>query len=208
MLPAHGTAGPVTAMIAAGPRPGEVGTQALERIGAAVLPPAERAKGNAKKIHRKLPRQLAAIVACRTEGMSDKEIAEALSMTTGTVRKILYRARKELHMSDLVDRVEHRAVHSAVDNLIDGLDGKKGPQTEEVYTLATLKGTGVFRTHSAVKQETTNQNENVLRVVIEMPEIPAGHTPPQIAIGNIIGAPISLSATPVEVIAAESVSRG
>ncbi len=183
ILPSQGAPGPVTALIKAGAHPGETGTDVLDRVGKQLVP------SRSKMRDRKLPRQLAAIIACRTEGMSDAAIAKALGLATGTVRGILMRARKELGLSDLVDRVEHRAVHTAVDNLIDGLDHK-----DKDYTLATLKGMGVFKHHSAVKQESSAQVSNELRVVFELPDGAAAGALPQVAIGAIMATPRRIAA--------------
>jgi transposase len=201
VLPSNTGPGPVTELAVR--RPGELGTDTLERVGAAVLPPAPpTTKKNKGGRPSKLPRQLAAIIALRTEGQSDTQIAERLNLSVSTVRGILAKARKQLGFSDLIDRVEHRAVPTAVDNLIEGLD-----RGDKDYTLATLKGVGVFRNHSAVKNEgAPTENKNVLVVKIEMP---AGVQPgelPTVAVGNIVGTPRALKvAAPVvegEVVAA------
>jgi transposase len=176
ILPSSGKPGPVSAI--ANLLPGETGSQALERIGAEVLP-----KQTKRGRPAKLPRQLAAIVACRTEGMSDKEIAQALNISIFTIRKILQRARKEHHLSDLVDRMENRAVPQAVENLIEFLDDK-----DREFTMATLKGVGIFRNHSAQKTEQTNTNQNTLRVEIVMPDFNLTAAPPT-AIGAITATP-------------------
>jgi predicted transcriptional regulator len=184
VLPALGKPGPVTAMLHAGVQRGDGPTAVLEHIGAAVMPPVSTLPERKRTSSRKWPRQLAAIIACRTEGLSDKEIAQALGVSLPRVRQILAHARKHAQMSDIIDRMEHRAVPTAVDNLIEGLDEK-----DKDYTLATLKGYGIFRAHSAVKQETSAQVSNELRVVFEMPELPAGATLPQVAIGAIMATP-------------------
>lgn len=208
VLPSNTGPGPVTAM--AERQPGETGGDALARIGAAVLPAAgtdldrNKAKGRRRRSsQRKLPRQLAAIIAMRTEGLTNKQIAEKLGLAVPTIGVILQKARKELHLSDLVDRVEHRAVPTAVDNLIEGLD--KG---DKDYTLATLKGVGVFRSHSVGKSDQPAQdNRNVLIVKIEMP---AGLVPgqlPAVAVGNIVGVPRTAPASAAaEVVEAEKVA--
>lgn len=177
--------------------PGETGGEALERIGTAVVGPPKK-KGK----HTKIPRQLAAIVACRTEGMTDPEIAEKLGIAIGTVRQILQKARKQNFLSDIVDRLEDRAVPTAVDNLIRGLD-----REDKDYTLATLKGLGVFRTHTVGKQENVGAVSNELRVVIEMPTLPAGdgNGMPRVAVGAISGAPVRPKALAAPVIDVEKV---
>jgi transposase len=195
VLPSNTGPGPVTAISVR--LPGETGGEALERIGAAVLPaedPNKKKGRRARSKQRKLPRQLAAIIAMRTEGMSNRDIAEKMNLSVATIGAYLQKARKELHLSDIVDRVEHRAVPTAVDNLIEGLD-----RGDKDYTLATLKGVGVFRNHSAVKQETSTENRNLMVVRIEMPELTNGQLP-TVAVGNIVGVPRAVKAVEGELV--------
>jgi biotin operon repressor len=189
LLPTPGKRGPVSALATL--QPGEIGSDALTRIGAAVLPlPGKGAGGGRPK---KLPRQLAAVLALNTEGMGVAEIAERLNMSAGTVRKVMQKARRDHGLDDVVDRVKNRAIPQAVDNLIEGLD-----KQDREYTTLVLKNT-LFR------QDKTDSGDkggnNVLVVRIEMPVIPAGA--PTVALGSIQGTPRSMKVA--DIIEAETV---
>lgn len=174
LLPTPGKPGPVTAAIR--PTPGETGSETLARVGGDIMPK-KTPKGGAPS---KVARQFAAILACRCEGMSDKQIAEALGLAVSTVRTILYKARKQQGFSDIVDRVENRAVPQAVDNLIEFLDEK-----DREFTKETLKGVGIFRSHSAQKVDASSETLNTLRVEFVMPDFGAAALP-QTAVGSIV----------------------
>jgi hypothetical protein len=178
----------VTALVQEGPRAGETGLDALDRIGRQLLPPQ---KGRSRP--KKLPRQLAAVIACRTEGMNDKEIAQALNLALPTVKKILQRARRDHGMDDLADRVRNRAVHTAVDNLIGYLD-----EGDRNFTKLVLNKT-IFKPADKGRKDDEAAKINELRVVFEMPQLAPGQSAPQIAVGAIVGTPRRLVQTaPVE----------
>ncbi len=177
ILPTPGKPGPVSAMTHC--EPGETGSEALARVGTAVMPAKNHKGGRPSKIAR----QLAAIVACRTEGMSDKQIAAALNIAVSTVRAILQKARRQGQFSDIIDRVENRAVPQAVDTLIEFLD-----EGDREFTALTLKGVGIFRQHTAQKTETKTENANTLRVEIVMPDFNTTAMP-QTAVGSIVANP-------------------
>lgn len=172
VIPTKNQPGPITELTQAGPLPGESGKDALARIGDTVLPPELKTK-------RKISRQLAAVLACRAEGMRDKEIAAALGISVPAVRKVLYKARRDNGLDDLASQVKDRAIPSAMENVIDAIE--EGDLKQSKYLLDRT----IFKKQTADKDGGAS---NQLRVVIEMPTLPDGSVP-QVAVGAIVGKP-------------------
>lgn len=182
------------------PKPGETGLDALARAGTTLSPEANdlpKKRGAPKK----LPRQIAAIVALKAEdpSLTTIDIAHKLGMTPAAIRKMLYRARKEFKFNDVADSLNYMAIPQALENLNTGLKGG-----DKDYTLATLKGVGIFRNHSAVKQE-GGGTAAVLTINIQMPDMAPGQVAPVVAIGSVIGSPRRISESSEPVIDAETV---
>lgn len=176
VIPSQGVPGAVTAI--ATRQLGESPIEALERVGNAVLPVGavpKRARG------KQLPQQIAGIIAMRTEGLSDKQIAEKLGLAINTIRNILGKARRDHGLADVVDRVQNRAIPAAVDNMIERLD-----EGDDKFTKYLLDKT-LFKKESA--KDGKNSGGNTLTVKIELPVIPEGA--PAVAIGAIVGKPQS-----------------
>lgn len=176
------------------PHDGEGGLDALARVGEDL---AKEFGGSDTKDpsrrNKKLPKRLGALVMLRAQGFDNREIAARLGVTVGTVKTLIAKARKEYGWSDLGDKIMHRAIPQAVDNVIAHLDHegtedavKRG---QNVMTLKTLAGVGVFKTHSAVKQDSKTEATNILRVEIALPSLPSGDQGPSLTIGSVIGTP-------------------
>lgn len=183
-------------------------TLATAAIGQALIneqvtdPSALPAKPKKRGRKPKWQKQVAAVIALRVEGHSNREIARALGLKNErVVSRLVHMAKVKGGFSDVLDRVDGLAVPQAVENLIEGLrDGDKE------YTLETLKGRGVFRQHSQVKSEGGAAPSNVMLVKIEMPQMPAGSLPPAVGAGQIVGQPRALS-LPEPVVEAQVIPR-
>lgn len=161
------------------PRADEAPMDALARVGAGVLD--EFGGGDEHKDARKnkqMPKQLGALVALRAQGFDNAEIAKKLGVTPRKLTALIAKARKEYGWSDLEDRLVHVAVPKAMDNVIKHLDHESSEAAQvngqHLMTRTVLGGVGVFRTHTAVKQTSKNENLNVMRIEILMPEKPEG----------------------------------
>lgn len=174
VIPSQGVPGPVTEMAVR--RFGESPQQALDRIGNAVLPPAVRSMGKGKQ----LPRNIAAIMAMRTEGMKDKEIAERLGVSVTTIRNAMGRARRDYGLDDVGDRIKNRGIPTAIDNVIDRMDD--GDYAASKWLLEKT----IFKKE---QKGDKGSGGNTLTVKIELPEIPEGA--PTVAVGAIVGRPQS-----------------
>lgn len=169
-------------------QPGETGTDVLARAAEKLLvddavvvrPDIVKARQRASKF----PKQIAVIVYCRLNGMSNSEIAEALGVKPRTVSQLLYRARTEYGFSDIVDRVQHHALPQAVENMTQMLE-----EGDREMTLETLKGLGVFKKHVVGKEQGGGGNGNVLRVEFALPEGVTLDSAPVIAVGGVIANP-------------------
>lgn len=169
-------------------QPGETGTEVLERAADKLL--ADDAVVvrpdlvQARKRASKFPKQIAVIVYCRLNGMSNSEIADALGIKPRSVSQLLYRARTEYGFSDIVDRVQHQALPQAVENMNEMLaDG------DREMTIETLKGLGVFKKHVVGKEGVGGSNQNTLRVEFTLPEGVSLDSAPVIAVGGVIANP-------------------
>lgn len=169
---------PTDEYVALEPRDGEDPLDALARVGDGIVTDAGGSDTRDTRKNKKLPRQLAALVALRAQGFDNVEIAERLRVSPQKLRALVAKARKEYGWSDLGDQIAHVAVPQAVANVIKHLEYEGSAagvlRNESTMTRATLAGTGMFKTHSAVKQESESRQTNILRVEIALPELPPG----------------------------------
>lgn len=127
----------------------------------------------ADKPKRKLPRQLAGLVALRAQGFDNKEIADRLRVSVVTLRRLIKKARTEYGWNDIGEQLTDVALPQAVSNVIKHLDHEGTPEAiasgQHAMTREIARGLGALKTHSAVKQETVKKSIQVLRVQIELP---------------------------------------
>jgi hypothetical protein len=117
-------------------------------------------------------------VALRAQGMRGQEVADALGVKYDTMRTYLKRATAKGWLNinsfgDTEDKVEYVLADKAIRNANDLLDSEDVHVRKEM-TIETLKGTGVFKSHQAVKVENNSTVGLALKVLVEMPVFPAG----------------------------------
>lgn len=117
-------------------------------------------------------------VALRAQGMHGQEVADALGVKYNTMRTYLKRATAKGWLTlgsftDTDDKVEYVLADKAIRNANDLLDHEDVHVRKEM-TIETLKGTGVFKSHQAVKVDSTSNASLALKVQVEMPTLPAG----------------------------------
>jgi hypothetical protein len=146
----------------------------------------------------------------RAQGFDNKEIADRMGVSQQKVRALIAKARKEYGWSDLADKLAHHAVPLAVEATIKHLEfeaSKAGViEGRSTMTRATLGGVGIFKGHTAAKQESKTTEERVLRVEISLPQMPPGAQGAEPAIGSVLATPRralaaathSTSAAPIE----------
>jgi predicted transcriptional regulator len=143
--------------------------------------------------NKKLPRQLAAVVALRAQGYDNREIAEKIGETTQKVTRLIMKARKEYGWSDLHEQLVHRAVPQAMENVIRHLDHEGSEagikQGMSTMTRATVAGVGIFKSHSAAKVEQKSESTNVLRVEVVLPQLPPGVQALALSEGSVLATP-------------------
>lgn len=153
------------------PAPGEHGLDALARVGDSV------AQELAVTPKKKLPRQLAGLIVLRTQGFDNKEIADRLNITPQALKRLIKKASVEYGWNDVSEQLIGVAIPQAMSNLNKHLDHEGTPEAiangVNTMTRETLRGAGVFKTHSAVKQE-TKKTVQILKVEITMPTLPPG----------------------------------
>lgn len=139
--------------------------------------------GHPSYIERRLP----TIIALAGQyGWSYKQIADYLTIQEGreitgdAIRAALYRLRKSGALVDTEQKLAHLAVPMALDVVVGALG--KG---DERVAVETLKGAGIFRAHSQVKQDSTSTKME-LQVKFIRPE---GATEDPIIEGQIVGRP-------------------
>lgn len=139
--------------------------------------------GRPSSIDRRLP----TIIALAGQyGWSYKQIADYLTQQEGrpvtgdAVRSALYRLRKSGALVDTEQKLAHLAVPMALDVVVDKLD-----QGDERIAVETLKGAGIFRAHSQVKQDSTSTKME-LQVKFVKPE---GVESEPVIEGQIVGRP-------------------
>lgn len=161
------------------PRENEAPMDALARVGENILNEfggGDDAKDSRK--NKKMPKQLAALVGLRAQGFDNKEIADRLGVTPRKLTSLIAKARKEYGWSDLGHKLANVALPKAVDNIVAHLDREGEADAikdgQSLMTRTFAAGMGVFKTHSAVKQTTRNENLNLMRIEISMPQLPEG----------------------------------
>jgi hypothetical protein len=129
-------------------------------------------------------------VALRAQGYDNKEIADKLQVGAWRVRTLIALARKEYGWSDLEHQLEDVAVPLAIAATIQHLEYEGSPEGVKEgrfqATPSTLRGRGVFKSHSAAKVEKTEETTHVLRVEIALPSLPAGSV---VAEGRVLATP-------------------
>lgn len=160
------------------PQPGESPMDALSRVGDSIVPTVAGDEDKDSRKDKKLPKQLAALVALRAQGFDNAEIAQRLGVSRQKVYSLIAKARKTYGWDDLADKLANVAVPIAVDNVIRHLEHE---QTEgalkmgmSTMTRSTLSGVGMFKSHAAAKVETKSEHRHVLRVEIMLPTLPPG----------------------------------
>ena len=100
---------------------------------------------------------------------------------------------KEYGWSDISDTLTNVAVPLAMESVLKHLEFEgsalgviKGTST---MTRATMSGTGNFKSHSAVKQESKSENTNILRVEIALPTLPPGTQSLTLRDGSVLATP-------------------
>ncbi len=112
-------------------------------------------------------------IALRAQGIHGQDIAERLGVSYLTMKTYIYRATKRGWLTfnsfdDHEDKVEYVLADKAIRNMNDLLDDADVNVRKEM-TLETLKGTGVFKQHQAVKVDNTTNVGLALKVMVEMP---------------------------------------
>lgn len=217
MITAAETPDPTPEFEALEPRENESPMDALARVGEDIVQElgGSDTRDPSRK-NKKLPKQLAGLVALRAQGFDNVEIAEKLGVSRQKLVALIEKARKEYGWSDLSDRIAHRAVPQAIENILKHLDHegteealKKGMHT---ITRETVRGVGIFKNHTAVKQESKSENTNVLRVEIVLPNLPSGDSGAQLTEGSVLATPRralpAKTSAPVATIDGEVVNAG
>lgn len=203
-LPSPQTPAPTPEFAALTPQVGEDAMEALARVGESIVQDAKGSDTKDARPNKKMPRQLAALVALRAQGFDNYEIAERLGLTRlatdgravpdyRKLNALVARARREYGWSDLDQKLADVAVPLAVESAIRHLEHEGSAlgimEGMSTMTRATLTGVGLFKNHSAVKQETENRNTNVLRVEIVLPQLPPGDSRLGISDGSVLATP-------------------
>lgn len=115
-----------------------------------------------------------AVVALRAQGLQGQDVADQLGIPYNTMKTYLRRAvdRGWLTMgnfSSAEDKVELVLVDKAIRNASEMLDNR-----DKDMTIETLKGTGVFKQHQAVKVDNSTNIGLALKVQVEFPPLPNG----------------------------------
>lgn len=149
----------------AGPTPGEVKE--------AVLKAKQKQRWTSLPANSKMRAKAAQIMALKIQGHDNDEIAKAVGLSVRSLRQYLWVAGKNgwLTVADPQDTVDYELAHRAVSNLDELLhsrDGLTGLPDKEI-TLATLRGTGIFRNHDAKPNDVAVGQQNVLQINIQTP---------------------------------------
>lgn len=177
------------------PRADENPFDALARVGDEIVSEMAGAGIEPKdgRKNKKFPKQIGALIALRAQGYDVAEIAEKLGVGKQRVYQLIRKARKDFGWSDLGDKIAHTAVPQAVENVIKHLEYEgSAPGValgRSVMTRKTLEGVGVFKSHSAVKQESKSEVSNTLRVEFVLPQLPPGVQVPALADGSVLATP-------------------
>lgn len=173
---------------------------ALARVGDTILRevnPTDTQPDTSRK-PSKMPKQLAALVALRAQGFDNEEIAARLQCSSSQLKGLIRRAREKYGWSDIGATIAHVAVPQAVSNIVKHLDyeGTKAAieAGRSTVTLKTMAGTGLYRQHTAIKQDKTTETR-ILRVEITIPAAPP--TDPASPVGSVFATPRTLVPPPV-----------
>lgn len=184
---------PTAEYTAISPQPGESAMDALARVGDGIVTEFGGSDTRDSRKNKKLPKQLAALVALRAQGFDNKEIADRLRVSPVKLRTLIKKARQEYGWSDLAEQLAHVAVPQAMSNVIRHLEHEGSDPAVKLgmstMTREIARGVGILKNHTAVKQETRSESTNVLRVEIVMPEMPPGVQGPLIAEGSVTATP-------------------
>jgi transposase len=129
-------------------------------------------------------------IALRAQGIHGQEIAEKLGVSYLTMKTYIHRATKRGWLTfnsfdDHEDKVEYVLADKAIRNANEMLDSEDTNIRKEM-TIETLKGTGVFKQHQAVKVDNTTNVGLALKVQVEMPTFVG--TLPTVRAGSVGGA--------------------
>lgn len=146
----------------------------------------------------RVAKAVTAAIAMRAQGMRPDDIAAELGLTKETIRTYIKRAHRKgwiNHNSfdDPEDRLEYVLKDKVVDNLNTVLgeredDGSLSSRAVNV-SLEVAKGTGLLKQHQVVKGEGGNPLGFALKVQVEMPVLPPGHSVPALRTDHIGGQP-------------------
>jgi hypothetical protein len=161
--------------------------------------PAKRAKKIKPPKDSRVYKIAMGCVALRAQGLRGQEVADALGVKYDTMKTYLKRAtaRGWLNINsfdDHEDKVEYVLADKAIRNANELLDGR-----DKDMTIETLKGTGIFKQHQAVKMEGNANIGLALKVQVEMPTF-AGPLPTVRAgsVGGTAGVSIPVDAEIIE----------
>jgi len=135
-------------------------------------------------------KRLAKIIEMAALGYTRKQMALELSLQEGkevtpmAIRSTLYRLRKQGQLSDTEARLTTEAAPMAAEVIIERL-----AEGDKVMAIETLKGLGVFKTHTAQKSD-GQVGIQALQVVFQ-----EGGRPIELKSANVVGAPQMIDAT-------------
>lgn len=168
--------------------------QVLDAVERATTPLAEPANepANAPAPIREMPRQIRKAIALRAMGFTPADIAKRLNIKLHSVYCLFYRARTKYGWDDLGDQLANVALPQAVDNIVAHLkhEGTKDAieNGQSLMTRTFASGVGVFKSHSAVKSTSQNENLNVMRIeILGLPTLPEGGSAGPVA--GVLAAP-------------------
>ncbi len=122
---------------------------------------------------KRLTRPMIAVIALRAKGFTKDEIAKKLGYSPWRLKRLIHQMRDEQGWSYVDRQLQDDAVPLAMENMLKHLAHEGTPLGvvggHHVVTLATLKGTGLLKQHTAVKQESESVSTHILRVEIALP---------------------------------------
>ncbi len=138
------------------------------------------------------------IAVMRAAGHKSDVIAKRLHTTEGTVRQIMFIARKNGWLDDNDEPVDLEAElafevdRKIVRNVSASLDGQMTNWQTHEMTIAAAKGRGVFKTHEVNKNEGV-QSMPLVAIQVVMPPVGAGDQLPDIKEDQMGGVPAYFS---------------
>lgn len=150
----------------------------------------------------KMRKRVAKILVLKLQGYKGPAIAKKLGMSEDNVRHYMYIAGKNgwlnangTSLTDPAEELAFNTSHKAVRNINLALDGVALPPGMQEMTIETAKGIGLFKNHSAIKNEGPAPS-NLLVVQFEMPRgehpdppalaLPMGGTPVNYLLGEVV----------------------